>query len=472
LDFIWETIGIVGLIGGVFLGLSIGSLGVWLLRTEALWRAVPALVILVLIAVYVPWTTRELGEYQAVRDIRRHELPQAIIEFKEEAPAPIRRSHDATRTELVSIVLVTGDRLAVAYPFGCKSIGEPQSVSLDTPDGNARSEICDIFLVDRGDVSSMRILGKNTERPFNDERSKPDIVKLSPVSRTDYDETLDLTAARKDECPPAVAGDANAKGVWLLLDAQQSGRLSIRNSTADVFAEPVGTRESCWQLSEDSGVMVSAGERLLVLASSSKEGDTSTERLAFTFEPLEFRVSDCRMSRESEATQCAAVNAGSFNVPFVLAEQSTVSVQIDVESLPTAVPVCSLQERPVFSIAAAGTGGAVHPLCAPPPAQPSTGGEVVPAGSITLSLAQALDAGTWEARLDLTSLGVPVQSVRIRATPIGGCHASYPTVCVRPPPPDLDCTQIPYTNFPVVGADPHGFDPDRDGIGCESTSRQ
>jgi micrococcal nuclease len=48
------------------------------------------------------------------------------------------------------------------------------------------------------------------------------------------------------------------------------------------------------------------------------------------------------------------------------------------------------------------------------------------------------------------------------------CHPSYPTVCIPPPPPDLDCGDIPHRNFPVVGADPHRFDGNHDGRGCES----
>jgi micrococcal nuclease len=52
--------------------------------------------------------------------------------------------------------------------------------------------------------------------------------------------------------------------------------------------------------------------------------------------------------------------------------------------------------------------------------------------------------------------------------PTGGkCDPSYPDVCIPPPPPDLDCKDVPYKNFRVVGADPHHFDGDRDGIGCE-----
>ncbi|MGP1382608.1 MAG: excalibur calcium-binding domain-containing protein [Thainema sp.] len=48
------------------------------------------------------------------------------------------------------------------------------------------------------------------------------------------------------------------------------------------------------------------------------------------------------------------------------------------------------------------------------------------------------------------------------------CDPSYPDVCIAPPPPDLDCGEIEYRNFRVTGADPHRFDGDHDGIGCES----
>jgi micrococcal nuclease len=50
----------------------------------------------------------------------------------------------------------------------------------------------------------------------------------------------------------------------------------------------------------------------------------------------------------------------------------------------------------------------------------------------------------------------------------GRCDPSYPDFCIPPPPPDLDCKDVPGTNFRVVGADPHRFDGDHDGIGCEA----
>lgn len=49
----------------------------------------------------------------------------------------------------------------------------------------------------------------------------------------------------------------------------------------------------------------------------------------------------------------------------------------------------------------------------------------------------------------------------------GGCHPSYPTLCL-PGSPDLNCADVPAKNFPVLPPDPHRLDGDKDGIGCES----
>jgi hypothetical protein len=52
------------------------------------------------------------------------------------------------------------------------------------------------------------------------------------------------------------------------------------------------------------------------------------------------------------------------------------------------------------------------------------------------------------------------------------CDPHYPTICVPPPPPDLDCSQIRYHDFKVLPPDPHNFDgKDNDGIGCETKKK-
>ena len=50
----------------------------------------------------------------------------------------------------------------------------------------------------------------------------------------------------------------------------------------------------------------------------------------------------------------------------------------------------------------------------------------------------------------------------------GNCDPAYPTVCIAPAPPDLDCGDIPYKRFEVLPPDPHDLDREGDGLGCES----
>jgi micrococcal nuclease len=48
------------------------------------------------------------------------------------------------------------------------------------------------------------------------------------------------------------------------------------------------------------------------------------------------------------------------------------------------------------------------------------------------------------------------------------CDPAYPGVCIASPPPDLDCADITFRRFQVLPPDPHNFDGDHNGIGCET----
>jgi polyhydroxyalkanoate synthesis regulator phasin len=50
---------------------------------------------------------------------------------------------------------------------------------------------------------------------------------------------------------------------------------------------------------------------------------------------------------------------------------------------------------------------------------------------------------------------------------IEGCDSSYPEICITTYSTKLTCTDIPFRNFKVLLPDPHVFDSDGDGIGCE-----
>ena len=80
---------------------------------------------------------------------------------------------------------------------------------------------------------------------------------------------------------------------------------------------------------------------------------------------------------------------------------------------------------------------------------------------------RALDAAaSWSA---LRPLDVALLPFVVGAPSRENCEPAYPTVCLPPPPPDLDCPEVlPLVNFPALPADPHHLDADKDGIACES----
>ncbi|MGQ0680325.1 MAG: thermonuclease family protein [Actinomycetota bacterium] len=90
--------------------------------------------------------------------------------------------------------------------------------------------------------------------------------------------------------------------------------------------------------------------------------------------------------------------------------------------------------------------------------------------------ARAAGRGIWAAPLAAD------RSAPDRAAPAGSdsrpasegdCHPSYPDFCIKPPPPDLDCSDIG-RRLTVLPPDPHRLDGragqigEPDGVGCES----
>ena len=58
-------------------------------------------------------------------------------------------------------------------------------------------------------------------------------------------------------------------------------------------------------------------------------------------------------------------------------------------------------------------------------------------------------------------------SARQDSASSSGCDSNYAGTCVPDSSYDLDCADIS-GSVDVVGSDPHGFDADGDGYGCES----
>ena len=118
-------------------------------------------------------------------------------------------------------------------------------------------------------------------------------------------------------------------------------------------------------------------------------------------------------------------------------------------------------------------------LAAPVLVQSSRAQDLQPAAFLPLVARYALVQTTQTPTATATATNTPRPTATRTPTPRPAptatatrdprrCDPSYPTVCIPPPPPDLDCSDIPYRNFVVLPPDPHGFDRDHDGIGCET----
>jgi micrococcal nuclease len=81
--------------------------------------------------------------------------------------------------------------------------------------------------------------------------------------------------------------------------------------------------------------------------------------------------------------------------------------------------------------------------------------------------AQRHDLGLWGA-CDREVAWQPVAPVAVESDSANDpCDPAYPDVCIPSPPPDLECRQVPHAGFRVLSPDPHHFDGNGDGEGCE-----
>lgn len=122
---------------------------------------------------------------------------------------------------------------------------------------------------------------------------------------------------------------------------------------------------------------------------------------------------------------------------------------------------------PTITGAPLATERAARGTVAPARDRPSVTARATAAAVTAAVTAEPTPAPTAAPTLSPTPEPAPV--ITASPTPVPpSCDPSYPTVCIAPPPPDLNCADVPYKKFQVLEPDPHGFDNDNDGVGCES----
>lgn len=129
--------------------------------------------------------------------------------------------------------------------------------------------------------------------------------------------------------------------------------------------------------------------------------------------------------------------------------------------------------KPAADVVVEESSAAVEPTLDAPTAAPSPTVKPTPSRSPVSAVAPLLSAAprkTTAAPAPRTTTTAPKPKPTTAApNPRAGCDPAYPTVCIPPAPPDLDCGDISFRRFKVLAPDPHGFDGnDGDGLGCES----
>ncbi len=77
------------------------------------------------------------------------------------------------------------------------------------------------------------------------------------------------------------------------------------------------------------------------------------------------------------------------------------------------------------------------------------------------------DTNELSAPQGIVAVAPQAQPAAAPANVASGCDPSYPDACIPPSPPDLDCGDVAPRRFTVYPPDPHRFDGDADGVGCE-----
>jgi hypothetical protein len=166
---------------------------------------------------------------------------------------------------------------------------------------------------------------------------------------------------------------------------------------------------------------------------------------------------------------CGGVTATPYNdVPPRPTPDGTPTATIAPTSAPTAtatVPPKTVFDAPTPAATPTATAIDASPSPTVPTATPLAPTATVPPPTVT--------ATAFPPAMPPTVTPLPPTATARPALPTAlptrgaNCSPAYPTVCIAPPPPDLDCKDIPYRRFVVLPPDPHRFDSDHNGLGCE-----
>lgn len=348
----WLTVGL-----GVALGVGGGLVVAFARLHPRPWAWIAASGVAVLFVLIVPFAMVGLARAAAAHDVRSQNLAHAVLQFEERAPAPIRRADDETRSTRVYVVLSTPERLAVAFPYPCTQVGTAGERAGGSGGGTA--DLCDVLTFDRRLVRAIELVGKGG-RPSNDVPERPEVVTLTTgtigeddlAPRVAYEQGFDFAAAASSRLDCRDGGD-KAKGfhgVWLRLEARQSGRVEVvrpeppgagdpQPGAADrelaYFLVDAEDRRVCRRLGGSEAVHLDANATADLFVGMHKvDHDDTRQTIVLRFSPLAALATDCRLARPPGQTKatvaCARGSEGGLGIRLRVPAGAGLGVDVEV----------------------------------------------------------------------------------------------------------------------------------------------
>lgn len=323
---------------------------------------------------------------------------------------------------------------------------------------------------------------KSTSRP------KPSAAPSLAVTPTASAVAAAQTALPPISCLPPGGATTYARVLWAsggntivveLEGAQRSVHyLGVRAAAAlpspAFFGPPAATQNAGWaagqvvQLIQEPGVdrdALGQLERYVILSDSG---------LFLNYELIRHGLAE--FDPDSPAQSCGAAlelaqQSASLEGLGRWAAAPTFEAALIDSPTETAIPSLPAVSRTPNGASTPASGATRTPGAAAPPATRQPGNTSAPPPTETPTPPQAASLTPTGG---ITPTGRITPAVTFTRGP--NCDPAYPTVCIPSPPPFLTCQDlivmygeehVEYTNFTVLPADPHGFDQNDNGIGCE-----
>ncbi len=214
----------------------------WSLLAATGHKLIAAVLAVAIVVIYLPRATDTLAVIQATVDLEEGRLPVAILETVEDPlPIAIASDADATKSNLVRVVLAQGENTYVLHSTQCKTIGEPDVEVEETEEGFTFTrdlDVCKVFAIPTKRLKSIEYRSVTGSPPPNDTPFLAAQVGLRQPFAP-FEATVSTRGAGDDEHIRCQDQEPLRHTVWYEVMPNNEGALLVRVDSLTEDLSPV-----------------------------------------------------------------------------------------------------------------------------------------------------------------------------------------------------------------------------------------